>query len=124
MKWFKNKGGETFSGVEFSRGVVLAKEISSLMPDERTAQWAIRWILDHPAVTTVIPGAAKVSQVISNDEATLLPALSAATYKALRVLYDEKIKAEIRGCIRKKRKSSSQTKTSENLKAKLLVAKT
>ncbi|GAA4755911.1 aldo/keto reductase [Flavisolibacter ginsenosidimutans] len=89
--------GETFSGVEFKEGVKLSKEIASLLPDERTAQWALRWILDHPEVTTVIPGASSVAQVKSNVAASSLEPLSNETHKKLRNLYDEKIKAVIRG---------------------------
>lgn len=89
--------GETFSGVEFKKGVSLAKEISSLLPDERTAQWAIRWILDHPEVTTVIPGATKASQVKSNVEASELPPLDKETHRNLRNLYVDKIIMNIRG---------------------------
>src|SRR3954465_2674990 len=36
--------GETFSGVDFKQGVQLVEEIKTLLPDERTPQWAIRWI--------------------------------------------------------------------------------
>lgn len=89
--------GETFSGIQFSDGVRLSQEIASLLPDERLAQWAIRWILDHPEVTTVIPGASKVSQVQSNMQAASLPSLSSEAKKQLRSLYDEKIKQGIRG---------------------------
>lgn len=89
--------GETFSGVAFDEGVELTKEIAQLLPDNRLAQWSIRWILDHPAVTTVIPGATKVSQVETNGEAALLPALSTGIHKALRELYDSQIKKKIRG---------------------------
>lgn len=89
--------GETFSGIEFSKGVALAREIAGLLPDERTAQWAIRWILDHKEVTTVIPGATKVSQVGSNVAASELPGLSPETHYKLRSLYNEKIKQSIRG---------------------------
>src|SRR5215203_1621512 len=67
--------GETFSGIEFNEGVKLSKEIVSMLPDERMAQWAIRWILDHPEVTTVIPGATKLAQVQNNIEASSLPSL-------------------------------------------------
>src|SRR4051812_6630192 len=45
--------GETFSGVDFKQGIQLVNEIKAILPDDRTAQWAIRWILDHPEVTTV-----------------------------------------------------------------------
>jgi len=89
--------GETFSGIEFSKGVELSREIASLFPDQRMAQWAIRWILDHPEVTTVIPGASKVSQVESNIAASELPPLSSDLHGKLRELYEEKIKPIIRG---------------------------
>lgn len=89
--------GETFSGIEFKEGIKLTNQISALLPDERTAQWAIRWVLDHPEVTTVIPGASKITQVQSNMESSSLPSLSTETHRGLRNLYDEKIKAQIRG---------------------------
>lgn len=89
--------GETFSGIQFNQGVLLTKEIQKQLPDERTAQWALRWILDHPQVTTVIPGASKISQVNSNVAASDLPSLSSATHQALRKLYDEEIMGKIRG---------------------------
>jgi aryl-alcohol dehydrogenase-like predicted oxidoreductase len=89
--------GETFSGVAFKEGVQLAKEMAALLPDKRMAQWAIRWILDHPQVTTVIPGATKLSQVQSNVEASSLPPLSKETHQQLRSLYEEKVRKAIRG---------------------------
>ena len=89
--------GETFSGIEFNKGVEFSNEIAKLLPDERMAQWSMRWILDHPEVTTVIPGASKVSQVQSNIEASDLPSLSNDVHTKLRELYDEKIKPAIRG---------------------------
>ena len=89
--------GETFSGIDFKEGVKFAGEIKQLLPDERMAQWAIRWILDHPEVTTVIPGASKISQVNSNVEVSTLPPLSPEVHQQLRKLYDEQIKGQIRG---------------------------
>jgi aryl-alcohol dehydrogenase-like predicted oxidoreductase len=89
--------GETFSGVEFKEGVKLSKEIASLLPDDRMAQWSLRWILDHPEVTTVIPGATKISQVKTNVAASDLPPLPGEVHYKLRALYDEEIKPKIRG---------------------------
>lgn len=89
--------GETFSGIDFKEGIKLADEIKTLLPDDRMAQWSLRWILDHPAVTTVIPGASKISQADSNVSVSALPPLPAETHKALRALYDEKIYKQIRG---------------------------
>jgi aryl-alcohol dehydrogenase-like predicted oxidoreductase len=89
--------GETFSGVAFQEGIKLARQMAQLMPDNKTAGWAIRWILDHPEVTTVIPGASKVAQVNSNVAASELPPLPADTLQQLRELYDSKVKPQIRG---------------------------
>lgn len=89
--------GETFSGIEFKEGVRLSQEIASLLPDERMAQWSLRWILDRPEVTTVIPGATKIEQVKSNVGASDLLPLPKATHDRLRALYDEKIRPMIRG---------------------------
>lgn len=89
--------GETFSGVDFKEGVKFADTIKTMLPDGRMPQWAIRWILDHPEVTTVIPGASKVSQVHSNVEASALPPLNADIHSQLRKLYDNNIYQKIRG---------------------------
>jgi len=89
--------GETFSGIQFEQGVAFAEQIKSLLPDDRTAQWALRWILDHPEVTTMIPGASKPAQVQSNVAAAELPPLSNDAHQQLRKLYDEEIKPAIRG---------------------------
>lgn len=89
--------GETFSGIQFEKGVGFAERIKGMLPDERTAQWALRWILDFPEVTTVIPGASKPLQVQSNVAASSLAPLPAAIHQQLRRLYDGEIKPAIRG---------------------------
>jgi aryl-alcohol dehydrogenase-like predicted oxidoreductase len=89
--------GETFSGIEFREGIKQSNSIKAILPDNRMPQWAIRWILDHPEVTTVIPGASKVEQVNSNVEASSLAPLSPAIHQQLRELYDQKIYDKIRG---------------------------
>jgi aryl-alcohol dehydrogenase-like predicted oxidoreductase len=89
--------GETFSGIEFHQGVKLSREIGAVLPDENLAQSALRWILDHEEVTTVIPGASKPEHVKSNVQASLLPRLSSQVHGKLRELYDEKIRQAIRG---------------------------
>ncbi len=89
--------GETFSGIEFKKGIAVANEMKTYLPDDKMAEWALRWILDFPEVTTVIPGATKASQVQSNVAASELPMLPVDTHIRLRHLYDEKVKPEIRG---------------------------
>lgn len=91
--------GETFSGIPFETGVKLAQEIQALLPGTNLAAHAIRWILDHEAIVSVIPGATKVSQVNNNVSASSLPALDKNVFDKLRKIYDSRIKAEIRGGI-------------------------
>ena len=89
--------GETFSGVEFKRGVAVANEMKTLLPGDNMATAAIRWILDHPQVTTVIPGASKVTQVTGNIAASSMSPLDKDTHHQLRVLYNKEVLPFIRG---------------------------
>lgn len=89
--------GETFSGLPFTEGVVLANEIKALLPDGNLAQQSIKWILQHSAITTVIPGATKISQVESNVAASALPDLPDEVMAQLSELYNDRIKEKIRG---------------------------
>ena len=89
--------GETFAGIAFEQGVQLSDKIKTLLPDDLMAQWALRWLLDFPEVTTVIPGASKPAQVQSNVAASELPPLSTELHHQLRRLYDAEIKPLIRG---------------------------
>jgi aryl-alcohol dehydrogenase-like predicted oxidoreductase len=88
--------GETFSGVEFKRGVAVADQMKTLLPGNM-ATAAIRWILDHPQVTTVIPGASKVAQVTTNIAASAMSSLDEATHHELRALYNKEVLPFIRG---------------------------
>ena len=67
--------GETFAGIEFNNGVSLSKEISTLLPDKHTAQWAIRWILDHPKSNYRDTGSITTSSEVKSNVAAsdLLP---------------------------------------------------
>ncbi|MBI1372271.1 MAG: aldo/keto reductase [Phycisphaera sp.] len=90
--------GETFAGLPFEYGVDLADELKTHVREGETmAQWAIRWCLDHDAVTTVIPGARNPKQAAGNAAASDLPPLGDATHTALRDLYRARIHDHIRG---------------------------
>ena len=88
--------GETFSGVDFETGLEVVEEIKKLVPDNMTmAQFALRWILMHDAVTCTIPGAKRPSQAEDNAKAADFPPLSDQKMKAIRDLYESRIKPQV-----------------------------
>jgi aryl-alcohol dehydrogenase-like predicted oxidoreductase len=88
--------GETFSGVDYDTGVEAAAVFSALAPAEATpAQTALRWIIQQPGVTTVIPGARNVEQATANALAADIPALPETTLTAIRDLYDDRIRPQV-----------------------------
>jgi aryl-alcohol dehydrogenase-like predicted oxidoreductase len=93
--------GETFAGVEFSKAVEYAQHVESLLadesPDATFAQKSLRWILDHPGVSTVIPGAKTVKQARENAAAAALPPLTEAAHKKLADYYWNTIDENVRG---------------------------
>ncbi len=79
--------GETFSGVDFVTGVEAAAEFAALAPEGVTpAQPALRWIIQQPGVTTVIPGARSPEQAHANAAAAKLSALPTETLDAIEEL--------------------------------------
>ncbi len=90
--------GETFAGLPFDKGVELSDALKPLVPAGLTmAQMAMRWVLDFPAVSVVIPGATKVEHVQSNASAADLPPLSPALHQQLRDFYASRVASHIRG---------------------------
>jgi aryl-alcohol dehydrogenase-like predicted oxidoreductase len=87
--------GETFAGVPFEIGVDAAREVAAIAGDAPTAAFALRWVIDQPGVTTVIPGARTVEQVRGNVAAADLPPLTDAQLTDLERLYDERIRAHV-----------------------------
>jgi aryl-alcohol dehydrogenase-like predicted oxidoreductase len=88
--------GETFSGVDFETGLEAVEEIRRLLPaGVSMAQFALRWILMHDAVTCAIPGGKRPSQVRENCAASDLPALSDAAMAAVRGIYDARIREAV-----------------------------
>ncbi|PYB70741.1 aldo/keto reductase [Rhizobium wuzhouense] len=84
--------GETFAGVPFETGLAAVEEIRKLVPAGASmAQFALRWILMHEAVTVVIPGARNGEQAKANAAASDLPAISADVMAAAKDTYDRLI---------------------------------
>jgi len=88
--------GETFSGVDFNRGLRAVEEIRKILPEGMTmAQFALRWILSFDAVSCAIPGSKRPSQAADNAEASDLPALDSEQLKRIEEIYEEYIKTDV-----------------------------
>lgn len=88
--------GETFSGVPYDVGVAAAREVAALTPEgATTAQLALRWLLDQPGVTSVIPGARNPEQARGNAGAAALPPLGDDVLDALREVYDRSVREHV-----------------------------
>ncbi|HUJ74825.1 MAG TPA: aldo/keto reductase, partial [bacterium] len=88
--------GETFSGVDYTRGLAAVEEIRKLLPHGMTmAQLALRWILMHPAVSCAIPGAKTPAQVEENCAASAAPRLSRSTMRQLQDVYARLVRQDV-----------------------------
>lgn len=90
--------GETFAGLEYETGLELVDELAKLLPEGMTmAQMALRWILDQPGVTTVIPGASSPEQARANVVAAELPPLPEDLQVEIAAFYANRVHELIRG---------------------------
>ncbi|HKH10869.1 MAG TPA: aldo/keto reductase [Rubrobacter sp.] len=88
--------GETFSGVDFETGLRAAEELKGLVPEGRTlAQFALRWILMHPAVSCAIPGGKNPAQVEDNVAAAEMPPLSEEAMRRAKEVYDGAVRPQV-----------------------------
>jgi aryl-alcohol dehydrogenase-like predicted oxidoreductase len=92
--------GETFSGLPFDKGVAFADEIKHWLPAGMSlAHLALRWILDQPAVSTIIAGVTRPAQLRDNVEASRMDPLPKPLVAKLKDFYVEKVRPEVRGGI-------------------------
>lgn len=90
--------GETFAGLGFEKGLELVEKLKPLVPAGYTLpQLALRWCLDHPAVTVIIPGARNRSQAEANAAASDLPPIPADVHTKLREFFIKDVKPTVRG---------------------------
>jgi aryl-alcohol dehydrogenase-like predicted oxidoreductase len=88
--------GETFSGVDYATGLQAVEELRPLVPQNMTmAQFALRWILMHEAVSCAIPGGKHPGQVMDNAAAAVLPAIDPQTMQAVQDVYDRLIRPQV-----------------------------
>jgi len=88
--------GETFSGFDFETGLSVVEELRALVPANMSmAQFALRWIDMHDAVTCSIPGAKRPDQVAENVAASERPPLSAEVMRRVKEIYDARIRPAV-----------------------------
>jgi len=88
--------GETFAGVPFEVGLAAVRELGGVVSAGSTmAQFALRWIVDQPGVSVVIPGARDPGQARANAASAELPRLSADQLAAVRETYDRLIRPHV-----------------------------
>ncbi|PAU82802.1 aldo/keto reductase [Halorubrum salipaludis] len=88
--------GETFAGVPFETGLDAVDALEDRIPDDRALpEFALRWILDHDAVSTVIPGSTTPAHIESNAAASEAAPLSDAEREAANAVYDEYVREHV-----------------------------
>ena len=94
--------GETLAGLTLEDGIAAADKalpiLKSAAPEGTpVAQAALRWCLDHPAVTAVIPGATSPKQARSNAAAAKLAPLGDDAHAKLREVWQNDVDPKVRG---------------------------
>lgn len=85
--------GETFAGVPYDTGLDAVDALKRRLDDERPLPMlALKWILMHEEVSTVIPGASRPSQVEQNVEAADARDLTTEQLEAVNDVYERYIK--------------------------------
>jgi len=88
--------GETFSGVPYEIGLQAVRALKDLAGDDRPlAQFALRWVIDQPGVSTVIPGARSPEQAAANAAAAASPALTIEQLDGVREVYDRYLREHV-----------------------------
>lgn len=88
--------GETFSGVDYERGLEAVSRLQPVVPAGMTlAQFALRWILMFPEVTCAIPGARRPDQVEANAAAADVAPLSDEQMQAVQDVYTDLLRAQV-----------------------------
>jgi len=87
--------GDTFSGVNFEKGLNAVKELKKILPiNFNLSQLAIKWILEYPEVSVVIPGAVNSHQVNNNCLTSDLPSIR-ELMPNIKLIYENLIKKDV-----------------------------
>ena len=81
--------GETFSGIDYEKGIEAVEELKNIFPGEEMAIIALKWILMFREVSVIIPGASRPDQVLTNLKAITAPELEQKQMMAVQDIYNK-----------------------------------
>ncbi|MEK6481876.1 aldo/keto reductase [Catalinimonas sp. 4WD22] len=89
--------GETFSGVDYEKGLQAVDEIQQIFADrkESLTDIALKWVLMYPEVSTVIAGASRPEQALENVKASDMAPLSETEMQKVKAVYDHYFRKEV-----------------------------
>ncbi|MNY38322.1 L-glyceraldehyde 3-phosphate reductase [compost metagenome] len=90
--------GETFAGLPFKKGVELAQELAWIGEGRgNMARASMRWILENPNITCVIPGFKNMKQIEDNLATLEVPPFTSEEQERLQSFYAKQVHDHIRG---------------------------
>ena len=87
--------GETFSGVDYEKGLLAVEELKKLFPNSDLSLIALKWILQFEEISCIIPGASKMQQLESNMKVEKMDDLKTEDMAAIKAIYEQYIKADV-----------------------------
>ena len=88
--------GETFAGIDYETGLKAVEELKKELSEIYSLpQYALKWILMFNEVSTIIPGASKPDQVISNIKASDIPLLTRELMHRVNAIYENRFKEQV-----------------------------
>lgn len=90
--------GETFAGLEFEKGVELSNKLAWIAENRgNMTRASLKWILEHEAISCVIPGFKTVVQVEDNLQTVNVGGYTQEEMLQLARFYKEAVHNEIKG---------------------------
>lgn len=87
--------GETFSGIDYEKGLSAVAELKKLFPEASLPLVALKWILKSDEISCVIPGASSTGQLEQNIKASSDIDLTENELSAINEIYKKFIKPSV-----------------------------
>lgn len=87
--------GETFSGIDYEKGLAAVAELKKLFPEASLPLVALKWILQSDEISCVIPGASSTGQLEQNIKASSDIDLTENELSAINEIYKKFIKPSV-----------------------------